>query len=66
LDTWLRYTASGRQYGAFLRQHGSADPGHLLDDSIKQARLADDFALANGLKRCTFSYTPQPDPANGF
>jgi hypothetical protein len=66
LDGWHRYTASGRQYAAFLRQHGASNPGHVLDDGVRQAHLADDFALANGLRSCTFSYTPQPDPSNGF
>jgi hypothetical protein len=66
LDGWQRYTAAGRQYATFLRQHGVSDPGHLLNNGVKQARLADDFSLANGLKSCTFSFTPQPDPSNGF
>jgi hypothetical protein len=66
LDGWQRYTAAGRQYAIFLRQHGNQDPGRVLDDGVRQARLADDFALANGLKSCTFSFTPQPDPSTGF
>jgi len=66
LDGWQHYTAAGRAYASFLRQHGNQDPGHLLDDGVKQARVADDFALANGLKSCTFSFTPQPDPSTGF
>jgi hypothetical protein len=66
LDGWQRYTAAGRQYAAFLRQHGNSDPGHLLDHGVAQARLADNFALANGLNSCTFSFTPQPDPSTGF
>ena len=66
LDGWQRYTAAGRQYATFLRQHGTSDPGHVLDNGVKEARLSDDFALANGLKNCTFSFTPQPDPSTGF
>jgi uncharacterized protein DUF2510 len=66
LDGWHRYTALGRQYASFLRQNGTKNPGHLLAGGVKEAHLADDFALANGLKSCTFSYTPQPDPSNGF
>jgi hypothetical protein len=66
LAGWQRYTAAGRAYASFLRQHGNEDPGHLLDDGVRQARVADDFALANGLKSCTFSFTPQPDPSTGF
>ncbi|HSS11825.1 MAG TPA: hypothetical protein VLL25_18195, partial [Acidimicrobiales bacterium] len=66
LDSWHRYTALGRQYATFLRENGTKNPGPLLADSVRQAHLADDFALANGLNSCTFSYTPQPDPSNGF
>jgi hypothetical protein len=66
LDGWQRYTAAGRQYATFLRQHGNSDPGHVLANGVDQARLADNFALANGLKSCTFSFTPQPDPSTGI
>jgi hypothetical protein len=66
LDGWARYTVAGRAYASFLRQHGNNDPGRLLDDGVRQARVADDFSLANGLKSCTFSFTPQPDPSTGF
>ena len=66
LDGWQLYTAAGRQYATFLRQHGVNDPGHVLDKGVREAHLADDFALANGLKSCTFSFTPRPDPSSGF
>jgi hypothetical protein len=66
LDNWDGYITLGRQYATFLRQHAFANPGHLRGDASHQATLADHFALANGLKSCTFSYTPQPDPSNGI
>jgi hypothetical protein len=69
IDGWLAgwYTALGRQYAAFLRQHGNAQPPDpLIRDSRHEASLEERFAMANGLKRCTFSFTPQPDPQNGF
>jgi hypothetical protein len=66
LDNWDGYITLGRQYATFLRQHAFANPGHLARDASHQATLADHFALANGLKSCTFSYTPQPDPSNGI
>jgi hypothetical protein len=66
LDGWHRYSGLGRQYAEFLRQHGSANPGRLLSDSVQEAKSVDAFALANGLSGCTFLATPQPDPSNGF
>ena len=66
LDGWHRYASLGRQYAAFLRQHGSANPGPLLAASVNAAKAADNFALANGLKSCTFFVVPQPDPSNEF
>jgi len=67
LAGWGRYTALGRQYAAFLRQHGNGQPPDpLIRDSRHEASLEARFAMANGLKRCTFSFTPQPDPQNGF
>jgi len=66
LDGWSRYTADGRAYGQFLRQHGFKKPGHLLDASTRDQHTADNFALANGLKRCTFFAVYQPNPANGI
>jgi hypothetical protein len=66
LDGWHRYSDLGRRYAEFLLQHGSAKPGQLLTDSANEAKSADAFALANGLKACTFLATPQPDPSNGF
>ena len=58
--------ALGRRYALFLRQNGNASPGQLINDSVREARAADNFALANGLKWCSLFATPQPDPSNGF
>jgi hypothetical protein len=67
LDGWDRYGALGHQYATFLRQHGTANPSRqLLVDITHQAASADNFALANGLKDCTFVTTPAPDPSDGF
>ena len=66
LDGWTRYIALGRSYADFLRQHGTANPGSLITDSVNQAKAADKFALANGLGGCALFATPQPDPSNEF
>jgi hypothetical protein len=67
LDGWQRYAGLGHQYAAFLRAHGTANPGRPLSDSItREASAADHFALANGLKSCTFTTAPVEDPSNGF
>jgi hypothetical protein len=66
LDGWSRYIALGRRYADFLRQHGDANPGSLITDSVAQAKESDTFALANGLNGCSLFATPQPNPANGF
>ncbi len=66
LDDWHRYAGLGHQYATFLRQHGNASPGRLATDTIRLANTTDNFALANGLKDCTFFTTPQADPSNGF
>jgi hypothetical protein len=50
LAGWHRYTGQGRRYALFLRQNGNANPGQLINDSAREARAADNFALANGLK----------------
>ena len=66
LDTWSRYTADGRRYADFLRLHGFKNPGGILDASTRDQHAADNFALANGLKDCTFFTVIQPNPANGI
>jgi hypothetical protein len=67
LDGWHRYAELGHQYAAFLRAHGTANPSRqLLDGIAHEASVADNFALANGLKACTFVTTPSPDPSTEF
>jgi hypothetical protein len=66
LDGWHRYIGLGRRYAVFLRQHGNANAGSLIADSVREAKTADNFALANGLGSCELFATPAPDPANGF
>jgi hypothetical protein len=66
LAGWGRYTALGRQYATGLRQHGTPNKAPQSEiDARREAATADRFALANGLKSCTFLVTPQPDPSSG-
>jgi hypothetical protein len=67
LDGWARYTVLGRQYSTVLRQHGTPDKAPQAElDARREAGIADRFALANGLKGCTFLVTPRPaDPSSG-
>jgi len=67
LDGWHRYAALGHQWATFLREHGTAKPpSQLVRSFTEEATSADDFALANRLKACTFSYAAQVDPSSGF
>jgi hypothetical protein len=67
LDGWTRYAGLGRQYSTVLRQHGTPDKAPQAElDARREATSADRFALANGLKGCTFLVTPRPtDPSSG-
>lgn len=66
LAIWARYTADGRMYANFLRQHGFRNPGSVLAPSNRDQHEADNFALANGLKDCTFFTVIQGNPENGI
>lgn len=66
LAIWARYTAEGRTYADWLRRHGFANPGSVLSASNRDQHQADNFALANGLKDCTFFTIIQGNPENGI
>jgi len=57
LDNWHQYDNLGRQYATFLRQHGATNKAPaVLAESAGVAKQADNFANANGLKSCQFTY----------
>jgi hypothetical protein len=56
-NDWHAYDTAGRQYAAFLRQHGATSKAPpMLATAAHLAKVADNFALANGLKSCQFTY----------
>jgi hypothetical protein len=65
LNEWHRYTALGRQYADFLRQHGATDkPPSMLATAAGVARQADNFSVANGIKSCQFTYVDTSNASN--
>lgn len=64
LDGWHRYDEIGRVYAEYLRQHGTPQkrPAFLVD-AAQLARNVDNFARANGLKGCLFTFVFVADPS---
>ncbi len=64
LDGWHQYDAIGHQYADFLRTHGATGPAPaVLKTGAVLARSIDNFARANGLHDCEFSFAYNPDPS---
>jgi hypothetical protein len=64
LGAWRQYNAIGHQYAAELRSHpatGKAPP--VLQTGVRLATTIDNFARANGLTGCEFSFSYNPDPS---
>ncbi|MGH9123777.1 MAG: DUF2510 domain-containing protein [Acidimicrobiales bacterium] len=57
LGEWHQYASLGRQYADFLRQHGTTDKEpQVLKTGGTVAAKASNFALANHLNACQFTY----------
>ncbi len=64
LDAWHRYDAIGHQYADHLRVHGAGGKAPaVLQTGANLAKLADNFARANGLGDCLFAFAYRPDPS---
>ncbi len=65
LNEWRQYDNIGRQYATFLRQHGATDKAPvMLSTAATVVKAADNFALANGLKSCQFTYVDTSDASD--
>lgn len=65
LNEWHHYAALGRQFAGYLRQHGATKkPPPMLAPAAAVARQADNFALANGIKSCQFTYVDSASGSN--
>ena len=57
LNEWHQYATLGRQYADYLRQHGTAGKQpEVVTTGNQVAARATDFALANHLDSCQFTY----------
>jgi len=64
LNEWRQYDAIGRQYAASLRAGLTKKAPPILGTGDNLAKEADDFAAANDLKSCNFTYVDTSDASD--
>lgn len=65
LNEWHRYDVLGRQFAAYIVQHGTSGKAPpVLAESAGVAQEIDNFAASNDLGTCNFSYNYSASPSD--